>query len=660
MAIRPPRKTSIHSLGLFDSSAASSQSRDCRKTHALVSHAHSNIEHLKTLLPSQPNALLSDCLAMELELYSNPHQPGLQSEINERDHARHLAAISDAAFLAWINDIDDIGTKLSPPSPSKDEQSSLTFECIVLDTLPNAKSLMGDIIERCLKWSGFGHPGANIAEHIKHNLLTLSSLSEHEASRNPSRLIWPSDTKLTAAEAANAYFANTPFLPLLTAKSQISIPTKTLYEHTHICAAIGHGKTQLLQHIIVSLLQRPKHQVPGMVILDSHGDMIETIQRLALLDPTIENSLADRLLIVDPSDVEFAPHLNMFDLHSHRMEGMSLKDREQTRNGVISIFDYIFGGLLGMELSPKMKTLFRAVVDLMMVIPDATILTLLEVFEDFAPFEQYTQRLAPLQKKFFDEQYHSKSYNATREQIIQRLYGFLNNPSFARMFATPRNRLDLYPILNDGGIVLVNTNKQFLNEEGAAMLGRYIIALSFKAALERAGQSEDDRRETYLIIDEASDYFSDRIDELLRQVRKYRMGLVMAHQHLGQLKSDLQASTISNTSVKFMGGLSDKDARIMAAEMRVTPQFLSEITKDDKATHFALYARGTNQPAIDVRIPFGTAEKLPKMPKAHFEILRNKSRKRLSPKTVEPDNKSNQVVEDPPHQSEDDEFWHFY
>ena len=136
------------------------------------------------------------------------------------------------------------------------------------------------------------------------------------------------------------------------------------------------------------------------------------------------------------------------------------------------------------------------------------------------------------------------------------------------------------------------------------MLGRYIIALSFKAALERAGQNEDERRETYLIIDEASDYFSERIDELLRQVRKYRMGLIMAHQHLGQLKSDLQASTISNTSVKFMGGLSDKDARIMAPEMRVTPQFLSEITKDDKATHFALYARGTNQPAIDVRIPF--------------------------------------------------------
>ena len=91
---------------------------------------------------------------------------------------------------------------------------------------------------------------------------------------------------------------------------------------------------------------------------------------------------------------------------------MSLKDREQTRNGVISIFDYIFSGLLGTELSGKMKTLFRAVVDLMMVIPGATMVTLLEIFEDFTPYQQYTDRLAPLQKKFFDDQYHAKSYNA--------------------------------------------------------------------------------------------------------------------------------------------------------------------------------------------------------------------------------------------------------
>ena len=117
MAVRPPRKTSIHSPGLFGRGVNTSQSRDHLKTHTLVSNALTNIEHLKNLLPSQPSALLSDCLTMELEMQSNPHQLGLQSEIDERDHARHLSAIPGVAFSAWINDINDIAKKLSPASP---------------------------------------------------------------------------------------------------------------------------------------------------------------------------------------------------------------------------------------------------------------------------------------------------------------------------------------------------------------------------------------------------------------------------------------------------------------------------------------------------------------------------------------------------------------
>jgi hypothetical protein len=124
----------------------------------------------------------------------------------------------------------------------------------------------------------------------------------------------PSDCANEAASAvAERFLKNTPFLDLLNAPIPFYLPQKARFEHMHILAGTGHGKTQTLQHLIVNDLQRPPDEVPSMVILDSQGDMLNTLKGLALFDPAIENSLARRLLIVDPTDVHFAPALNLFD-----------------------------------------------------------------------------------------------------------------------------------------------------------------------------------------------------------------------------------------------------------------------------------------------------------------------------------------------------------
>ena len=316
-------------------------------------------------------------------------------------------------------------------------------------------------------------------------------------------------------EVAARFFAGTPLLDLLKSQIAFSIPEVTRFEHTHILAGTGHGKTQLLQHMIVSDLSRPTAQVPSMVILDSQGDMLDKFKKLSLFDPTIPGSLADRFLIVDPSDIEWAPALNMFDFQSTRMEALSPRDREGMRAGIIQIYDYIFASIVGAELSSKMTTLFRSVVGLLMVIPGADIKTLLAILEDITPYARYIEDLDDIKQDFFKKQYNARTYNATKEQIIQRLHGFLDNPTFARMFAQKHNRLDLFEILNAGGIVLVDTSKGFMTDEPSAMFGRYIIALTLRAVMERATIPEDNRRPTFLYIDEAHEYFDDNVDKLL-------------------------------------------------------------------------------------------------------------------------------------------------
>ena len=57
-----------------------------------------------------------------------------------------------------------------------------------------------------------------------------------------------------------------------------------------------------------------------MVIIDSQGDMLRAISRLDLFNPE-HGALRDRLIIVDPTDVDHPPALNMFDVNLARVRG---------------------------------------------------------------------------------------------------------------------------------------------------------------------------------------------------------------------------------------------------------------------------------------------------------------------------------------------------
>ena len=59
----------------------------------------------------------------------------------------------------------------------------------------------------------------------------------------------------------------------------------------HVVGGSGHGKTQLLQRLILDDLQR--EQPPALIIVDSQGEMLRKIQQLDLFAPG--RPLADRL-----------------------------------------------------------------------------------------------------------------------------------------------------------------------------------------------------------------------------------------------------------------------------------------------------------------------------------------------------------------------------
>lgn len=573
---------------------------------------------------------LRDILALESTIFTFPDIDwntailSLKEQVDLRRFLRaqqHFLASQERAIDLIVRDLGNVYGGVIRALPEIDDGDT-TFTVPLLYLVPDPRDmvdrLIGTFTKDDLRECGLF---TAIQRRFYENICAASGLVPDEEHRKP--FINAIDSKLPLLEMVETYLRSTPLLDLLLSPVPFHIPQAARFEHMHILAGSGHGKTQTLQHLIVADLRSP--DPPGLVIIDSQGDMIKKISRLALFS----GPFAEKLIIIDPRDVEHPPALNMFDVNLDRIRRYGAADREQILNGVIELYEYFFGSLLGAELTQKQTLIFRYLARLMINIPAATIRTMIELMDGTKAYQHIIDTLPESTRMFFDKEFADRSYNDTKTQIKRRLYGIIENQTFERMFSAPKNRIDIPTALNEGKIVLVNTAKDFL-KGGSSILGRYFIALTLQAALERAAIPEGRRRPAFLYIDEAAEYFDDNIDNLLNQARKYKLGMVMAHQYLDQLAGGLRASIASNTSIKFAGGVSDRDARSVAPDMRTTPTFILEQHKGMKETHFACYVRNLTPIALSLAVPFGTMEKEATMSDDAYRALLDANRTRVS------------------------------
>jgi hypothetical protein len=382
-----------------------------------------------------------------------------------------------------------------------------------------------------------------------------------------------------------------------------------------------------------------KPDPPSLIVLDSTGQMVDLIQHLAVFN----DRLRDRILIIDPAH---SPSLNMFDLSTPRFETYSREQKEDVQNEIVSLFNYVFTSE-EYKLTGQMGVGFAYAVRLILSRPNSTIRDLrLLLEENCKRCEQsaYASDIANLDEDaqdFFRKHFFGDELTKTRAAIARRLQLILSTPAFARMFITARNTLDLYGETQDKhSIILVNTNEQLLKEGGYILFGRYIVARTMAAIIERASIPRNQRTVTHLIIDEGSPYMDETFDTLLTRVRQYGLKVTIAFQHFQQLDDKLKNSVAGQTSVKYAGGLSYQDARFLANEMRCEPDFLTslktDISEPPNWTQFAVYADNwnDNHPML-LTLPFFTMEREPKMTPDQYAALLARNRQRVAPQVIQ-------------------------
>ena len=390
-------------------------------------------------------------------------------------------------------------------------------------------------------------------------------------------------TQYTGDNCAWDYLKDTPLLDFEYVDRRAGLEDRTA--HTMILGGSGSGKTNMLEHIIGQDLLAGDCTV---VVLDSQ---VQMIPKLANLDIPVEE-----VTYLNPTwDIG----LNLFDVGYQDM--MNRADGETAINKAVALIRFVLEGTLTSPMTDRQRTMFDYAIQLIISIPGGNILTFVDLLkeEGHLAYEAQVKQFDPVTQEFFMRDWGSDDYKRTREAIRARLMTLLKNPTFRRLFSTTENNFRVYDELQDRRLILLDTNKPTLDREASSFLGRLYIAMIVQAAHRRFDNAREEYRPVYVVVDEAQEYFDERIAEMLEQARKANIGLILAHQTLSQIKkAGLDPATvIGNTATKIVSTTYHGDAGEMAKNMRVKSTDILELPQYT----FGLYHR--KQGFVPVRAP---------------------------------------------------------
>jgi hypothetical protein len=326
----------------------------------------------------------------------------------------------------------------------------------------------------------------------------------------------------------------------------VTLSAEQRSQHCYVIGASGTGKSTLLLNLILQDIERGE----GIAVLDPHGDLIDEI-----LGRIPERRHGD-VVLLDPSDEAYSVGFNVLQAHS-----------EVEKN------------LLGSDLVAVFRRLSTSWGDQMTSVLGNAVLAFLESTEGGS--------LVDLRRFLVDPAFRAKHLKTVQDPeivyywertfpllvakpqgpILTRLDTFLRPKLIRYMVAQKKNRFDLGAVMNEGKIFLAKLSQGAIGEENAYLLGTLLVSKFHQLAMSRQEISAAERRNFYLYIDEFHNFVTPSMAAILSGARKYRLGLILAHQELQQLVSrdaDVASAVIANPYTRVCFRLGDFDAKRLA------------------------------------------------------------------------------------------------
>jgi hypothetical protein len=328
--------------------------------------------------------------------------------------------------------------------------------------------------------------------------------------------------------------------------------------HVYVVGKTGSGKSKLIELLVLADLEKN-----GCCLLDPHGDLAEEVLK------HVPKKRIQDVVYVNPSDVDFPIGFNPLE---------SVNDY-QLRQHLATFFISIFKKLLAFNWNARMEHLVRYITLALLETPDSNILGIPRILSDTAYRQRVIMQIKdPVVKGFWVNEFSSSDQGFIDQAvlpIINKVGQFTANPTIRNMVGQQKNALDFAKFMNEGKIVIINISKGKLGDENAALLGSMFITKIQQAALQRASIPEEERKDFYFYVDEFQNFATDAFSSILSEARKYRLNLLIAHQYIAQLPSDVKATAFGNVGSIIVFGVGGDDAAYLSKE------FAPVFTPDD-------------------------------------------------------------------------------
>ena len=327
--------------------------------------------------------------------------------------------------------------------------------------------------------------------------------------------------------------------------------------HMYAIGKTGTGKTTLLETIALQDMVRNR----GVTVIDPHGDLAE---RLVAQVPQWR---AHDLIYLNAPDLSQPYGYNP--LRRVQTDRIPL-----AASGLMEAFKKLWDEAWGVRMEHVLRNTLYALIEF----GDATLPDILRMLTDKSFQREVLARVKNEQVRAFWTKEFPK-YNPRYQQesiapIQNKVGAFLADPRLYRIFTHPPVDLHFRKIMDEGKILIVNLAKGRLGEDSANLLGALLVTTLGLAAFSRADVEEHKRPDYHVFIDEFQSFTTLSVANMVSELRKFHVGLVLAHQHLYQLEPEVRHAVLGNVGTMISFRLGPDDARTLAREFE--PVFAPE------------------------------------------------------------------------------------
>lgn len=316
--------------------------------------------------------------------------------------------------------------------------------------------------------------------------------------------------------------------------------------HTYAIGKTGTGKSTILKAMFLQDVAAHR----GCCLLDPHGDLVNGI----LASIPAERS-AD-VIYFNAADPALTLKYNPF-------KRVSYEKRSLIASGIMEVFKKLWADAWGVRLEHVLRNCILALLDQ----PSASVADIPKILlEKEFRLEAIRNIENPSVKDFWEKEFVVyKWYDFL--PVLNKVGGMLAHPTIRRLLVENPDEVFLRRAMDGNKIILVNLSKGHLGEDAAHILGALFISSLSAAAFSRADTEEASRVPFMLYMDEFHNFTTLSLVNMFAELRKFKVGMILAHQYMHQLDEEIRRAILGNagTLISFRVGV--EDAQYLVKEM---------------------------------------------------------------------------------------------